>query len=257
MELVENRFKAALKAGQRQIGLWCTIPDAGVVEMLAACGYDWLLLDTEHSPMGGVDTTALMQAAAAYAVSTIVRPGWNDPVEIKKILDCGAQSLLIPYVQNADEAAAVVAATRYPPEGIRGVAGTTRASRYGLVKGYIQTAAQEICVLVQAETAEALSNLEAIATVEGVDGVFIGPADLAASMGHPGNPGHPDVTAAILDAMARLKALGMPGGILSLDQNLLREAEAAGAQFIAVGVDMAMLRDGALARRAEWSNAST
>ena len=257
MELIENCFKAALKAGQRQIGLWCTIPDTGAVEMLAACGYDWLLIDTEHSPMSAVDTTPLMQAAAAYPVSTIVRPGWNDPVEIKKLLDCGAQSLLIPYVQNAEEAAAAVAATRYPPEGIRGVAGTTRASRYGLIKGYTQTAAREICVLVQAETAEALGNLETIAAVDGVDGVFIGPADLAASMGYPGNPGHPDVTAAILDAMARLKAVGMPGGILSLDQNLLHKAEAAGAQFIAAWLDMAMLRDGALARRAEWVDDST
>ncbi|MEX0340276.1 MAG: HpcH/HpaI aldolase/citrate lyase family protein [Arenibacterium sp.] len=252
MKLIANRLKAGLKAGQRQIGLWCTIPDTGVVEMLAACSYDWLLIDTEHAAMSAVDTTPLMQAAAAYPVSTVVRPGWNDPVEIKKILDCGAQSLLIPYVQNAEEAAAAVAATRYPPEGIRGVAGTTRASRYGLIKGYTQTASQEICVLVQAETAEALGNLEAIAAVDGVDGVFIGPADLAASMGHTGNPGHPDVTAAILDAMARLKAMGVPGGILSLEPTLLRQAEAAGAQFIAVGLDMALLRDQALARRSDW-----
>lgn len=253
MDLVPNRFKAALKAGQRQIGLWCTVPDSGVVEMLAACGYDWLLIDTEHSAMGAVDTLPLMQAAAAYPVSTILRPGWNDPVEIKKLLDCGAQTLLVPFVQNAEEAAAAVAATRYPPAGIRGVAGTTRASRYGLIKGYSQNASQEICVLVQAETAEALANIDDIAAVDGVDGVFIGPSDLAASMGHPGNPGHPDVTAAILEAMARLKTLGMPGGILSLDQTLLRQAETAGAQFIAVGLDAALLRDQALARRAEWT----
>jgi 4-hydroxy-2-oxoheptanedioate aldolase len=243
MEMIANRFKAALKAGERQIGLWCTIPDNGVVEMLAACGYDWLLIDTEHSAMGAVETMPLMQAAAPYPVSAVVRPGWNDPVEIKKLMDCGAQSLLIPYV----------AATRYPPEGIRGVAGTTRASRFGLIPDYVRRAAEETCVLVQAETAEALEELDAIAAVEGVDGVFIGPADLAASMGHPGNPGHPDVTAAILDAIRRLSAAGMPAGILSLDQGLLRRAEEAGAQFIAVGLDLALLRDQARARRAEWA----
>lgn len=252
MDLIKNRFKAALKAGQRQIGLWCTIPDTNVVEMLAACGYDWLLIDTEHAAMSAVDTMPLMQTAAAYPVSTIVRPGWNDPVEIKKLLDCGAQSLLIPFVQNAEEAAAAVAATRYPPQGIRGVAGTTRASRFGMIKGYAQNASQEICVLVQAETAQAVASIEEIAAVEGVDGVFIGPADLAASMGHTGNPGHPEVRALILDAIKRLSAKSCPVGILSLDKTLLQDAADAGAQFIAIGLDLALLRDQALAQRNDW-----
>ena len=190
MDLPKNAFKAALKAGQRQIGLWVTIPDSGLVEMLAGCGYDWLLLDNEHSAMSAVETLPLLQAAA-YRVTTVVRPGWNDAVEIKKLLDLGAQTLLVPYVQNAEEARAAVAAVRYPPAGMRGVAGLTRASRYGAVADYHRRTQDEICLLVQVETAEALRHIEDIAAVEGVDGIFIGPSDLAASMGYPGQSSHP------------------------------------------------------------------
>lgn len=254
MELGRNHFKAALKAGRRQIGLWNTIPDAGVVEMLAGCGYDWLLIDTEHSAMGPVDTLPLMQAAAAYEVTTIVRPGWNDPVEIKKVLDCGAQSVLFPYVQNAEEAAQAVASVRYPPAGIRGVAGFTRATRYGAISDYARTAHEQICVLIQAETVTALSNIESMAAVDGVDGIFIGPADLAASMGHPGEPSHPEVKKAVIEGIRRIREAGMAPGVLSLDQSLLRDAEQAGALFIAVDVDAALLRRGAIARREEWAD---
>lgn len=253
MELPVNRFKAALKANRRQIGLWNTIPDSGVVEMLAGCGYDWLLLDTEHSAMGAVETFPLLQAAAAYDVTTIIRPGWNNPVEIKKLLDCGAQSLLIPYVQNAEEAAEAVAAVRYPPEGIRGVAGFTRATRYGSIENYARKAHEQICLLVQAETRTALDNIEEIAAVDGVDGIFIGPADLAASMGHAGDTSHPEVKAAVLDGIRRIRKAGMAPGILSLDQPFLREVEEAGAVFIAVDVDASLLRRGATARREEWN----
>ncbi len=252
MDMPRNAFKAALKEGRTQIGMWVTIPDPGVVELLAGCGYDWLLLDTEHSAMDAVDTMRLMQAAAPYPVSTIVRPGWNNPVEIKKLLDCGAQTLLIPYVQNADEATAAVAAVRYPPKGIRGVAGTTRASRYGAIKDYATRADAEICLLVQVETSAALAEIEAIAAVDGVDGIFIGPADLAASMGHPGNPAHPEVRAAVLDAVRRIAAAGVPPGILSLDQGLLDDVAEAGGQFIAIDVDMALLRREAVKTRARW-----
>ncbi len=254
MDLPKNHFKAALKDGRRQIGLWCSFPDSGAVEMLAGCGYDWLLLDTEHAAMGPVDTMPLMQAAAPYDVTTIVRPGWNNPVEIKKLLDCGAQSLLIPYVQNAEEARDAVAAVRYPPAGIRGVAGMTRGSRYGAIKDYAKIAHEEICLLVQVETTEALSNIEEIAAVDGVDGMFIGPADLAASMGHPGEPSHPEVKAAVIDAVRRIGKAGMPAGILTLDQSFLREAADAGALFIAVDTDAGLLRRNALARRAEWQD---
>ena len=255
MDLPRNGFKRALAEGRRQIGLWCSIPDGGTVELLAGCGYDWLLIDTEHTPMGPRDALALMQAAAAYPVSTIVRPGWNDPVEIKRLLDCGAQTLLVPYVQDAEEARAAVAAVRYAPAGVRGVAGLTRAARFGAVEDYARRAHEEICLLVQVETATALDAIETIAAVEGVDGIFVGPADLAASMGRPGEPSHPDVRAAVLDAVRRIRGAGVPAGILTLDQAFLREVADAGAQFVAVDVDAALLRRGALARREEWPSA--
>lgn len=254
MDLPKNAFKAAIKEGRRQIGMWCSIPDGGLVELLAGCGYDWLLIDTEHAAMGPVEAMPMMQAAAAYPVSTIVRPGWNNPVEIKKLLDCGAQTLLIPYVQTADEARAAVAAVRYPPAGIRGVAGVTRASRFGAVKDYTRRAHEEICLLVQVETADALGNIEEIAAVDGVDGIFIGPADLAASMGYPGEPSHAQVKAAVLDAIRRIRGAGLLAGILSLDQPFLREAADAGAVFIAVDVDSVLLRRHAVARAEKWAS---
>lgn len=252
MELLRNAFKAALAERRYQNGMWCTIPDAGVVEMLAGCGYDWLLIDTEHSPLDAVGCLPLLQAAAPYPVSAVLRPGWNDPVEIKKMLDSGAQSLLIPYVQTAREAQQAVAATRYPPDGIRGVAAITRATRYGAIAGYHQRAAKEICLMVQVETVEALDRLDEIGTVPGVDGVFIGPGDLAASMGLPGEAGNPKVQAKVVEAIARLSAMGCAAGLLAQDAGFLREAEAAGAVFMAVGVDMALLRRAALGQRDGW-----
>lgn len=248
-----NSFKSRLKAGEVQIGLWSSLADPTVSEILAGCGYDWMMLDLEHSTASPADALAWLRMLAAYPVSPVVRPGWNNPVEIKKLLDAGAQTLLIPFVQNAEEARQAVAAITYPPAGIRGVSGITRATRFGAVQGYAQRANEELCLLVQVETRTALDNLEEIATTPGVDGVFLGPADIAASFGHVGQPSHPEVKAAILDAMARLKALGVPSGILSLDQAFLQEARGAGAAFVAVDVDSGMLRRAACARRAEWA----
>ncbi len=173
-------------------------------------------------------------------------------MEIKRLLDIGAQTLLIPYVQNAEEAARAVAAVRYAPQGMRGLAGITRATRYGMIDGYARRASEEICLLVQVETAEALGNIEAIAAVDGVDGIFIGPADLAASMGFPGEPGHQEVKTAILQAIRRIVAAGKPAGILSLDQDFLKEAVAAGTTFTAVDVDSAILLRGARALAKSW-----
>ena len=253
MDMPRNHFKAALKAGERQIGLWTALRDSAGIEMLAACGYDWLLIDNEHAPITAPETLSLMQAAAPYPVSTVVRPGWNDQVEIKRLLDAGAQTILVPYVQTPEEAEAAVRAMHYPPRGVRGVAGATRASRYGAVTGYAQNASDEICLLVQVETADALERLEDIAAVDGVDGIFIGPSDLAASMGHPGNVAHPEVKSAVVDAIARISKAGLPPGILSLDPGLLQDAADAGAKFIAMDVDMAMLRRAALDARKAWS----
>ncbi|WP_102223132.1 HpcH/HpaI aldolase family protein [Acidimangrovimonas sediminis] len=254
MDMPKNAFKAAIGAGRRQIGIWTSIAEPGSVEMLAGCGYEWMLIDTEHTTTSIATAQQMLQAVAPYPVSPVVRPGWNDPVEIKRLLDAGAQSLLIPYVQNAEEARAAVAAVRYPPQGFRGMAGMTRASRWGAVDGYLAKAADEICLLVQVETAEALSHIEEIAAVEGVDGIFIGPADLSASMGYPGDQKHPEVKRTILEATARIRKAGLPPGILSTDQEFLREAETAGAQFIAIGIDTEMLRGNAVARRKLWAD---
>ncbi|QHJ00811.1 4-hydroxy-2-oxo-heptane-1,7-dioate aldolase [Xylophilus rhododendri] len=246
-----NRFKQALAAGQAQIGLWSTLPSPYVSELIGGAGYDWVLLDTEHTPSDVPLMAQQLQATAAAVtldgsspIAAVVRPAWNDPVLIKRYLDIGAQNLLLPFVQNAEEARAAVRATRYPPHGIRGMGGSTRASNYGRTADYIARANEEICVLVQVETREALAEIEAIAAVDGVDGIFIGPADLSASMGHPGQARHPEVDAAIDDAIGRIRACGKAPGILMVDETRARECLALGAQFVAVALDLLILRNG-------------
>jgi len=253
MDLPRNPFKAALLAGQQQIGLWCSIPGSNHAESLAGCGFDWILIDTEHTCTDLPSVQAMLQAVAPYPTHAAVRPGWNDAVEIKRLLDAGALTILVPYVQTAAEAAKAVSAMRYPPHGTRGVAGISRASRFGAVPDYTARANAEVCLLVQVETAEALENIEAIAAVDGVDGIFIGPADLAASMGHPGKPGHPEVKTAVLSAIRRICAAGKPAGILSLDPDFLEDAVAAGTLFTAVGMDSAIVLHGARALAAKWT----
>jgi 4-hydroxy-2-oxoheptanedioate aldolase len=251
MDLPENRFKRALREGRQQIGLWCSLPGSYAAEAVAGSGYDWLLFDTEHSPGDPLTVLPQLQAVAPYAVAAVVRPAANDTVLIKRFLDLGAQTLLIPYVQDADEARAAVAATRYPPAGVRGVSGLTRATRFGRVQGYAKRAAEEICLLVQVETREALDRLEEICAVEGVDGVFVGPADLAASLGHVGEPGHPEVVAAVEDAVRRILAAGKPAGILTPDTAFAKSCIAIGTTFTAVAIDVGVLARGteALARQ--------
>lgn len=241
MTLPVNRFKHALAAGTQQIGLWNSIPGPVVVEALAGCGFDWVVIDTEHALTDVPDTLGMMQAMAPYPVSAVVRPATNDPVLIKRLLDLGAQTLMIPYVQTAEEARASVSAMRYAPRGIRGMAGMTRASRFGSVKDYATRAEDELCLLVQVETAAALGRIESIAAVDGVHGLFIGPADLAASMGYPGQASHPAVMAAIEDAVRRIVAAGKPAGILTLDPGFARRCIGWGTSFTAVGVDIALL----------------
>ncbi|MDQ2064909.1 aldolase/citrate lyase family protein [Xinfangfangia sp. CPCC 101601] len=247
MTLMINTFKRALKAGHSQIGIWNTIAGPVVPELLAGTGFDWILLDTEHSVTDLPDLVPMLQAVAAYPIAPVVRPQANDTVLIKRALDLGAQTLLLPYIQTPAEAEAAVRAMRYAPRGIRGVSGLTRASRFGAIKDYVNRAEDELCLIVQVETGEALSRLEEIATVDGVDAVFIGPSDLAASLGHPGNAGHPDVVSKVEEAILRLKAVGVPSGILTLDQAFARRCLELGTTFTAVGVDMALLRNAALA----------
>jgi 2-keto-3-deoxy-L-rhamnonate aldolase RhmA len=251
MDLPRNEFKAAIAAGRLQIGLWSSLASSIAAELVADAGFDWILFDTEHSPNEVPGLLAQLQAAARGTASAIVRPAWNDAVLIKRVLDIGAQSILVPYVQNADEARRAVAAVRYPPAGIRGVAAAARASRYGRVTDYLKKADSEICLLVQVETRAALAELEAIAAVEGVDGVFIGPSDLSASFGHIGNPQHPEVQAALNLAVELLGALGKPAGILTLSEEEARRYIGWGYTFVAVGSDIGLLGRGAdaLARK--------
>ncbi|MBY5768874.1 4-hydroxy-2-oxoheptanedioate aldolase [Rhizobium laguerreae] len=252
MNLPENRFKRALQEKRQQVGLWCSLPGSYAAEIVAPSGFDWLLFDTEHSPNDVLTVLPQLQAVAAYDVSAIVRPASNDAVLIKRYLDIGAQTLLIPYVQNRAEAEAAVSAMRYPPAGIRGVSGLTRATRFGRVTGYAKRAEEELCLLVQLETRAALEALEAIAAVDGVDGIFIGPADLAASLGHPGEPGHPEVVAAVEDAIRRIVALAKPAGILTPDATFAARCIELGTTFTAVGIDAGLLARGTEALAAKF-----
>ncbi len=252
MDLAKNGFKSAILEGRQQIGLWCSINDSMIAELLAGCGFDWMLFDTEHAAIDTLSVVPLLQAVAPYPVHPIVRPTSLNAAEIKKLLDSGVQTILVPYVQSADDARAAAAAVDYPPGGIRGVAGITRATRFGAIPEYHRRARAEICLIVQIETRAALDALDEIATVPGVDAVFIGPADLAASLGHPGEPSHPDVKAACLDAMRRLRALGKPAGFLTLDKAFLGEIIEAGCVFTAVDVDSAILRRGAMEQSKHW-----
>jgi 4-hydroxy-2-oxoheptanedioate aldolase len=241
MDLLRNAFKHAIAKGQLQIGLWCSLCSNITAEIVSHSGYDWLLLDTEHSPNELPDVLSQLQAVQTGTASAIVRPAWNDIVLIKRYLDVGAQTLLIPFVQNADEARAAVEATRYPPGGIRGITGSGRASRYGRVKDYLKNASSEICLLVQVETKSALDQIEKIASVDGIDGVFIGPNDLSASFGHIGNWGHADVQAALKDAVTRLKKIGKPAGILTPNEEEAKRFIEWGYTFVAVGSDLGLL----------------
>src|SRR5262245_53737828 len=200
MDIPRNAFKRGLAEGRPQVGLWTQLADNVVAEILAPAGFDWIVLDMEHSPNEVPALIQQMQALAGGTATAVVRPPWNDSVTIKRVLDAGAQAIIVPFVQNAAEARAAVAASRYPPRGIRGVAASTRAGRYGRVAGYLNKADDEMCVLVQIETLTGLDNIEAIAAVDGVDGIFIGPSDLSAALGHLGNPAHPDVDKAIFEA---------------------------------------------------------
>jgi 4-hydroxy-2-oxoheptanedioate aldolase len=255
VDLPVNRFKQALKDGQQQIGLWNSIPGPLVAEALAGCGFDWVVIDTEHAPTDVPDVLGMLQAMAPYPVSAVVRPAANDPVLIKRLLDFGAQTLILPYIQSAEEAQAAVAAVRYAPRGMRGVAGLTRASRFGAVPDYTRRADAEICLILQVETALALSRIEEIAATDGVDGLFIGPADLAASMGHPGALDHPAVKAAIEDAIRRITATGKPAGILTSDAAFARACMGWGTRFTAVGMDIGLMLHAARGLAASYRSA--
>lgn len=245
MKTPTNPFKQALSERRAQIGFWLSLTHGLSAEICAGAGFDWLLIDGEHSPNGLQDLLAQAQAIAAYPQThAIARVPTGDAVLIKQYLDVGIQTLLVPMVDTAEQAAQMVKACRYPQDdgqgGIRGMAGG-RASRWGRYPNYAKEANAQVCLLVQAETTDALSNLDAIAATPGVDGVFIGPADLSASMGHVGQPGHPEVQAAIEAAIARILRAGKAPGILTTDEAQAHRYLALGAVFVAVGLDTQIL----------------
>jgi 4-hydroxy-2-oxoheptanedioate aldolase len=234
-----NLFKSALLARRPQIGLWLSMADAYLAEVSASAAYDWLLIDGEHAPNDVRSTLAQLQVLAAYPAHAVVRAVEGDVALIKQLLDIGAQTLLIPMVETAEQASAMAAAVRYPPQGIRGVGSAVgRASRWNARSDYMEVADSEVCLLVQAESVLALKNLAEICAVDGVDGVFIGPADLAASMGHGSNPAHPEVQAAIEQAIVTIVASGKAAGTLTSDNTLARRYLELGCTFVAVGVDV-------------------
>jgi 4-hydroxy-2-oxoheptanedioate aldolase len=255
--MYDNTFKQALAKKQAQIGLWLSMANSYSAEICATAGFDWLLLDGEHAPNDVRGVLEQLQATAPYRSQCVVRPVSGDPALIKQLLDVGAQTLLVPMVDTAEQARRLVSAMRYPPEGTRGVgSAVARISRFGLRSDYLERANDEVCLLVQAESRQALDNLEAICDVDGVDGVFIGPADLSASLGHRGNPGHPDVQAAIEDAIRRIVASGKAAGTLVSDNRLARRYLELGCTFVSVGIDVRILALGARALRAEFGGAA-
>ena len=245
MDMPINTFKRRLRSGEAQIGLWLGLADAYCAELAANAGFDWLLIDGEHAPNDLRGMLGQLQAVAPYPSHPVIRPVIGDTALIKQVLDIGVQTLLVPMVESAEQARELVRAIHYPPHGVRGVGSAlARASRWNSIAGYLDKADEQMCLLVQIENREGLANLDAIAAVEGVDGVFIGPADLSASMGHRGNPGHPEVQAAIEDAIARIRSAGKAAGILSADQALARRYIDLGAAFVAVGMDTTVLMRG-------------
>lgn len=254
-DLPKNKFKQALAEGRQQIGFWCMLPDPYVTEFLCHAGFDWLVIDAEHTPTDLKTIGTQIAVARSGGTSIVVRPPVNDTVLIKQYLDIGAQTLLLPMVNSAEEARAAVSAMRYPPEGVRGAAGSTRASRFGRIANYHQRAADELCLLVQVETRAALEQIEAIAAVDGVDGIFLGPSDIAASLGHAGAATSPEVMTVIDDAVARIRATGKPAGILGFDEKFLRHYMELGARFTAVGGDMPLLLNGAEQLAARFKSA--
>jgi 4-hydroxy-2-oxoheptanedioate aldolase len=250
---MSNPFKAALQRGEPQIGLWLSMAQSYSAEICATAGFQWLLIDGEHAPNDVRSTLAHLQAVAAYPAHPVVRAVQGETALIKQLLDIGAQTLLAPMVDTAEQARALVAACRYPPEGVRGVGSAiVRASRWNARESYLDEANAEVCLLVQAETVTAMQNLEAICAVDGVEGVFIGPADLAASMGHRGQSGHPAVQAAIEQAITTITASGKAAGILSGDLAVARRYLALGARFVAVGVDVTLLAQASRRLAAEF-----
>ena len=242
MPAPKNEFKAALARGERQIGCWVGFADGYAAGIMGTTGFDWLLIDGEHAPNDLRSILAQLHALQASPSHPVVRLPIGETWMIKQALDIGAQNILVPMVESGEQAAALVSATLYPPKGVRGVGSAlARASQFSGIPDYLTTADDEICLLVQVENRDGMTALDDILAVDGIDGVFIGPSDLAADMGHRGQPGHPEVQAAIADALRRIAASGKAAGILALDPAVADQYIDLGANFIAVGIDVTLL----------------
>lgn len=245
MPAPENSFKFRLKNGETQIGLWVGLGDPSVAELASQCGYDWLVIDGEHGPNGLRDVLAQLRAIGRDKAHPVVRTRDDNRAEIKQMLDIGAQTILIPMIESAEQARAAVQSVLYPPEGVRGVgAALARASGYNAIPDYLQSANDEICLLLQVENKAGIAALDDILAVKRIDGIFIGPADLAADMGYLGQPGAPEVQAVVQDALRRIRAAGKAAGILTSDIGLARGYAALGVEFLAIGSDVGVLRSG-------------
>ena len=237
-----NRLKKRLAAGEMTYGLWLGLGDAYAAEIAAGAGFDWLLIDGEHAPNDIRSISAQIGVLRAGDADAVVRLVDDDPAAIKQVLDIGAQTILIPMVESAEQARGIVRAAHYPPAGTRGVgAALARASGFGAIQDYLTTANDQICVIVQLESRAGLAALDAVLQVEGVDGVFIGPADLAADMGYPGQLAHPAVREAVFDALRRTRAAGLAAGVLATTPEFLNACRSAGANFLGAGIDVTLL----------------
>jgi len=249
MDMPVNQFKRTILSGKTvPYGVWLVSGAPATAEALGSAGFDFLVVDTEHTPIEPPQVAEILRTMAGTPASAVVRPAWSDMVLIKRLLDAGAQTLLMPFVQNAEEAKRAVAYTRYPPDGVRGVAAVQRASRWGNVTDYAKTAAAEICVIVQIETAAAVDHIAAIAAVPGIDSLFIGPADLAASMGHLGNFSHPDVQAKIKFAVEQCRKAGKPVGTVGPNPEMVIRYLEYGFTWVAINSDIGMM----VGRATEW-----
>jgi 2-dehydro-3-deoxyglucarate aldolase/4-hydroxy-2-oxoheptanedioate aldolase len=248
MDMPRNHFKHAIAERRQQIGVWLMSGAASTAEALGSAGFDFLVVDTEHVPIDVPQMIDILRAIAGTPAQAVTRVPWNDAVLVKRAMDAGAQTIMFPFVQDADEARRAVAATRYPPQGIRGVAAMHRASRFGTVPNFLKSANAEACVIVQIETPAALARQPAIAAVDGVDAIFVGPGDLSAAMGHLGDIAHADVQAQLAHAAAECKRLGKPCGIVGPNPDMVERFVGYGYSYVAVGSDMSMM----IGRAQEW-----
>lgn len=237
-----NRFRSDLLAGRRLIGCWLSLASPITTEIVGIAGFDWLLLDAEHAPNNVPTLVPQLMALKDSASAPIVRPPWNDAVVVKQLLDAGFHNFLIPFVESAEQARAAVAATRYPPQGIRGVSVSQRSNRYGSVAGYLAGINEQITVIAQIESRAGVAAAAGIGAVDGIDCLFIGPSDLAAAYGHLGDANHPEVQDAIAEVVAAARAAGKPSGILAPVEADARRYLAMGITFVGVGSDLGVLR---------------